>query len=932
MAQTVRIQRSPGLLGLAAAAWIVAGCQDSFDSTRTIEPYASFGEIVYRESCQRIAYTSQLDQQAAGLRARVDVSGALGRSVCIEGAAVPADAPLKLAAVRAARDGLIDAVDRLLPADLLPDVQRFMESLTPLFDDGSMERAIRPSADLLAALRDDADAVPAMHRLSSRTGYHPAERTGLLPALVQYPSLDSVIGETLALLAPGGAAETEWHTLLAAGSRSLRTTSASAQPGDPNRTANLLSSLLLTRSAALAQGATIPIVARDSRGLAVPSRTGGAFVLPFVDLDGDGLVDVDSDGRYVDAKGQRLTVPTPFVERGSASPDPAAARDAAGRALVAANGAPLYDYRDLDGSVLGAMLVEAGKLLDPNKDIAFGLLWGASALLGPSVQRSAAYVDAAGTNLGSVSFAGHDSNQSAALDLAHAMIQLLADPGADQTLCAVSAILSRHEAPIARTTAALRDASQRAKKFPDAKLPVTSTLVDEMVPVIARLLRVPGLAEDLVAALADPHVRGVGPMVARLMSARNRVDFDHANGPSYPLLAGLANIDPVDRAQPDRDYNRSLMQRITHLVHDANGAQFCNKEGASPKALGIGLGTYGKCQLFQIDDVGLFYILNMASDSIRKDKTRYATTYSKASFREQTTSDLVRNLVFDSSVGDALLTLQTSIDGFTRFPSPAALNRTLFLRPNEQSQFLQQTTVPVTCSDGDSFIDAHDQSIFAWEAPLSNNPSGFDKDSFYDALRPIIDAFARHDECLARDGSGACVRAQNAAKILLDLLGVMHEHYASPSAGYAGHVFQSTDRTLPRYTAPDNMTALEPLLAELLGQGDLLPAVIDFSATLSSMTIDGTPTGPRALPALVASARYVFDPGSPRRASRIARAPPARCGPTARPSSLRSRPSISSPMPCARRTRSSVRRPPRSSRPGTMRSPVSPISCSASRY
>ena len=53
---------------------LLPGCS-KLDTNRTVDSYSSFGEIVYRESCQRVAYTGQLDQKAAGQIATVDVSG-----------------------------------------------------------------------------------------------------------------------------------------------------------------------------------------------------------------------------------------------------------------------------------------------------------------------------------------------------------------------------------------------------------------------------------------------------------------------------------------------------------------------------------------------------------------------------------------------------------------------------------------------------------------------------------------------------------------------------------------------------------------------------------------------------------------------------------------------------------------------------------------
>ena len=67
-------------------------------------------------------------------------------------------------------------------------------------------------------------------------------------------------------------------------------------------------------------------------------------------------------------------------------------------------------------------------------------------------------------------------------------------------------------------------------------------------------------------------------------------------------------------------------------IHDANGVKFCNKENAQVALLGIPLSTYKECELFEIDDLSLFFILNMASNSVKADSSRQETTYNKASF------------------------------------------------------------------------------------------------------------------------------------------------------------------------------------------------------------------------------------------------------------------------------------------------------------
>jgi hypothetical protein len=160
----------------------------------------------------------------------------------------------------------------------------------------------------------------------------------------------------------------------------------------------------------------------------------------------------------------------------------------------------------------------------------------------------------------------------------------------------------------------------------------------------------------------------------------------------------------------------------------------------------------------------------------------------------------------------------------------------------------------VVCVDGDRFDEVHNDSIFAWEVPT---PGG---ESFYTAVKPLINAFARHDECLEVDGrTGNCTRRRNAAKIFVDLMSVLHRHWGSPKTSYLGRTFQSKDAKAQRYSAGDDVRSYERITAEALTLSDLVPALVALSPTLNRMTLDGTnKTGP-ARPALVKTLKYLFD-------------------------------------------------------------------------
>jgi hypothetical protein len=865
---------------LTCSFWGLGGCSKPLDTSRTVEPYSSFGEVVYREGCQRVDWTGQLAQKAAGQRDTVDVSGTEAHQVCVMNMPAPSPAPEKVKAIQKQRDLLIATVDLILPKDFLDNLQNFMLQLLPLHDDGTMTKSILSVADLLDTMYKDPDFTPALARLALRAGYRPTKTAaGLVHTIVEYPNIDDFLGKLLGMIAPGGTANAEWENLNTALSKELKTSQPVSNPADSERTLRLALNLIMSTNPDLGTGTARPLVSRDYRGMAVPNAVNGQLPAPFVDTDGDGLADVDSSGHFVDANLAPITVPAPFPEAG-AMMDPTP-RDNQGRVLQSDGKTFLYNYLDLDGTVIGGMTRETLKMMDPAKDTTLGLVYGATALLGTRSTQTKMYMDSMGGMIDSLTYNGFDTAQSALLDMLHAFIQILGDPNADQTLLATQTLLNQHESPTARLIKAMFDVNDQGKMHPEAVIPSTSILYDDLSPIIVRILRVPGLAEDLVKALENPHSKGLAPMIARLMQARNQIDFDQNSCASestcilglcncaHPLNmngADLDGIDPVDRTQPDVDYNRSLLQRIAHLIHDANNAQYCSKPGATLAVAGFTAKTYtNACDMFKVPDLALFYILNMATPALIKNTqgtSRNDTTWKVASFCENIQDSFVTGII--NTLGEtAALEDQTQITGFLCQPTPAALNRALFLDWDSQSDFIHNATDPVPCTDGDLFKDVHDKSIMAWETTMANNPSGFANDTFYDAIRPLVDAFASHDECVQVDPeTGNCMQLQNAAKILVDLFGMLHEHWASPKSSYFGHTYQSSNRGAPRFSFPDNVVSYEPLLVQVLGTMDIVPAVIDLAPTLDSFTVDGTASGQPALPVLIGTAQYLFDPAA----------------------------------------------------------------------
>lgn len=929
-----------GVSGLSA----LAGCDAQLGERVPIRD-ASFGVAVFREVCQRVTYTADLSEPGAPRARPLDASGSSRRALC-RGEVEPAadDAPT-VRALFGQRRNIITGIDAGIPEqpeDLQGALDGYLRAMAPLLDDGTLPELMLRSGGSLRELAADEPVVESLARLGHLGGMRPrATAGGVVRAVTESSSLDGFIGAALPLLDSGGRAAIELKAALAASAFTLRHLKPDPEEAaSPERTPALLRRLLTSTHPELRESRSLLVALRDPRGLPLLAEV----VPPFV-KDAQGLALADRAGYFIDASGQRVPYLAPLPEAGAAGREP---RDALGRALRT-DGSPLYSYADLDGSLLVALLHETGSLLadapqvpgGAPRDVLLGLVRGV-ALLGGSRAQLSQFRDGE-----TLTYTGFSERDSVLLDLAHGAAQLLRfqpmTAGRDlaDALRGVRALLGdpdlRNQSRLARVTAALLAAADEAKRpaHETARLPDGSTLLDDLVPIVQRLLAVDNgqLAEDVVTALGDEHTKNLGPILARLADERSYffmrainsseglgdlprscmpVMNEEVNGLMPCGVLGDFGSRP-DRGAPDRDVtldwrsretsnprnNRSVLSRLLHMVADSNsGRPFCNGRGAS---IFGGLVRFDdECDMFQIDSVARFFLLSVASPALR-DRT---DTFAKpaASFREAIRSGrLCRgaapdpagkcagmlSTIDDGVNGDRVLEGIMGIQGFGRYPEPPATARALFMdldgamsgAPKRTQDLLfnhvaQGAGYIVDAADPDGrklrdgsgierrFIDEHNGVLFALEkvrAPATMPDGSLNKypaDTFYEAIRPLIDAFARHAECAVRDGSGACTRWQNATQILADAMTVLHRHHPSDRSERFGRGFAGSYGPQVR---PEGAVSYEALLARMLSQ-DLLPAVVELAPVIERLTVDGQIGGRRALPLLIQLARFAFDP------------------------------------------------------------------------
>lgn len=873
--------------GIAAATALALGSCDVDLGERPVAAAHTLGEITYQQACQRVAYSTELGEYQRGQRPALDASGVRYRPLCHQGEPAPADAPVVMQAVAAERASIVRSVDTAVPVALEDPLDRALRGMLPALDGGEAQAAASAGGAVAQGMAADPEVPLALARLGQRDGYRPLMTDGALArAVLDYADIWAVGNTVLPLLwpsTPGGsdaAGSDGRKALLRAVSRELALMTKVPDVGQKDRTARLTSDFLLSESAelrTLPTGQSLWAVRRDVRGVALVNAPVGALPPGFIDRDRDGLADLDGLGRFVGADGRPLPEVTPFPtwsQRQPGGKDQAAARDASGRALLAAGGQPLFSYVNLDDTVLAGLLRESAGLFDPKRDIPLRLARGALPLLGPRVPARKDYPT------GSIEYTGFDKAQAPLLDMGYALTQLVSYSDAGDTtgadllrlLRGLQLLLLNSEPVVAQSLDAMIKGFDTAKRadYDAARLGEQSTLYDDLLPVLVRLVRVPGLLNEVLASLSDPAVRDLGPIISILLSDSSYVFMNQGQLDASKPGATIGVLGkPINRMMADSDVdknpgsaqnNRSLVQRVLQIVHDANGIPLCNRDGAyvNLTILFIDIKIAGPakpCELYRLDDLALYFLLSIADKSERQ-RDPYNNFLNALLNGVLKAGAQALNLV--GGLGDLI-----GVPGFTDYPGPEQLARILFIDDSRRSDFFRTTLDLGACSPKRPgtlcsnrnlpWRQDYDGALFALEAVRAPSGSG---NNFYKAFRPVVNAFARYDECVARDGNGACTKKRNAAKILVDLLSVLHRHWPTENSRFYGQDYeaQSKKSGLSRY---------EPLIADLLTKGGLWSSTLQLGPTLANTRLDDGSN----LPVATVVSRFLvwlLDPEAPR--------------------------------------------------------------------
>lgn len=924
---------------MAATLLAAHACAPSLDDSRT--PSAgSLGDAVFSAFCDRLgAGVFAEDPSGASFRAvcHLDVNGhyedeidetALPPPVGAGGKEARILSIAKMDALVRHRGALIGAVDSLAPDTTIPAaggatvslhdaLLSFTQRLTALYDANPYEPAGAPLVPQLtdglgAALGDveaSSEALSALARGSGRVGYRSREAgLGALEVLFTYPDLRRTVRGLTSVFGLEGQGAPAFEALLAATEAELATMTCDTCGGPPlvavdgaatsrpRTTSELLSALLLSESEgnAAEDEPSRYIVRRDGRGVAVPEGNvpgvPGTVPPPFVDIDADGLADVDSFGRFIDAGGAPLSVLPPFSEASSNSSD----LDEFGRPKD-----KTYAYVDLSRSLLGPLSRDLAALLDPTTYAGGApdawmveheaLMYALAGLPVLAGERADAQFDHGTDSIlgASATCSGGSrctryrrfSGESSPLpDLAHAIGQVLADPESDALLSALEILLRDHEDVVARLVAAGLRVKAIADEHdelaaqglePRAELAYATPIWDEVAAVIGKMTEHPGLIARLNDALAsdvlvspasqDPKIleataSHLGETLSSFLKHRDAFAYDPAdlNGLSLNVTEGGKSIsnpkNPVDRMAPLVGNNRSLFERSLQLIHDSTGVRACNRDGAKMHTTLVDwplFGSYAECELFVFSDIGGLYLDSLLPPSHPKRATIKVAA---------SDLDSLMNFVGAFASVDKLVEASSGIKGLTLEPTPRALNRLLFFgadsvrygklpdydaknADSETMKFISMAIDPVSsvvCPKNGKGVPTCAAKDASEVLRIRDRGTIFswERLGFQTYLGPVVEAFASVgcnasiSSCDPEDFTGE--------GYFLELLRALWRHW--PDKDHGDYCSEQVPSTSPRYCSGAGANHYEPILAEAF-LTDLVPALHDFAKVAATVDV-----------------------------------------------------------------------------------------------
>lgn len=721
----------------------------------------------------------------------------------------PEDADAKVALLDTRRDDFVRAVDRAAPASDLQGINVFLQGALELANDGTLPELTRK---LEVILQRGAEDQALLDALSDATApgpedfVSPAAVPNFMGYVTAYPKLrelglegTQIVLDNDGFLDTGGYDTSEPDGV----SQLTRTVAAILEDAEADALeepiAILVRDVLLREDERFATaGVSNPIYVGvyDRRGM--PRVDSGVLREGlFVDLDGDGLADLDAQGRFVATNGQNID------PRAFAADDDAFTRDAFGRAIL--NEKLAFEYVDLNKTGLSFLVGEFAEL--SQKDVTTNLLTAFRPIMGQTVVQS----DDRGDYLGF-------SADHPLMDFTYGGLHLLAHDGLPELLADSAGFLDEGAGDLAGVLVALERAFDISEGHPGAALNDNSSILYDLIPVLHEIAQDEALWADFMLALGDPVTPRVGDAMVTLMSYRN-TRADVALGGAYDAcfaqcrdtirigtnerfecITSCPNSEifkePMDFSAPEGPQTRSMLQGTWHLMWSLTGVPYEMQTtevtilGNTQPQLPPLIRLPGGAEAFLASVAGNLRIADAVPPEVFSgDELGPLLTYFNIS------SDNIAGIV---SLLSQLFGVQLGVE-----PTPDQLTR-LF---NQQD---------IAFRDGDTVIDIAepvDKDGFKIAENLADGLFEAEASGLVDAVYPVAKAFSDHGR----------------EDLLLALFAVVHDHYSSAPGLYRN----AAGGDSPSRGA--NLRSYEPIMKEVFADGTLLRALYNLSVRLDRL-------------------------------------------------------------------------------------------------
>lgn len=769
------------LLGALIAIAAMPGCNEEIVPKREVRDYGSFGTELYN-----IVYANSVRSAEHG-------------------------SPEFLAAFGAHRDAFIDAVDASAPKSELEDLNQVFVNIVPLYENMLYPGTLRKISAVADELRNDPEALAGINWIaeSPRLLARP-EQTNPFALVFGYDALPDLTDLMLSLLLKNASRTDAGRNATNQLLKEFSIVLADAEPdADPGRFSRKIVDFLLKPSPDYAPDLSYEpqtAVKLDARGWPLTAEIGGSRVFaPFVDGDGDGLPDGNGNGFFVLNNG---ALAAPFESFG-ALPDTV---DFGGEnGMMRVGGTPAFETFDLQQTPIAYLVRESSALLeDDSLDKGLRSL---KALLGDGLK-------AADENGDYVGFSG----TTPVAELMAAVLTTLDHDSVGPNFEAAIRLLNENRDVVARIVADAEKIADIIDETP-SNFTLRNDLIDRLLPELLKIAETPGLLADLFVALDDPMSAQIAPILAELAQRRKSfvsVDpagsyescfqacdsalevgtFDRLNCIRACPRDEILGIEKVDHSAPESLENRSLMQRVTHLMWETSEVRYdvetelLTVGNADLTAAGAALGT-----LISFDNLAEAYLKTITGD-LRLADHLSPTFLSLAGLLGESGSTTVAELLsmLVKNMFDLSLSVEPTAAEVTRL-----FNRNIISSQGENYRFDLNAA---RCRSGFKCLEVNADALYAIEAT-----------GLVDALYPVIKVFNDYGK----------------SAILARVISILFEYYTTQDVKYV----DASGKALP--LNPSDFRSFEPVLVRALEETGIVEDFGSFGAALLAVDLsDGT--------------------------------------------------------------------------------------------